>query len=151
MEANRRSRKTGKKSSGKFAEMLKYFAPYWILTFILALILIIFVAIIYIITPLTQSALPWISRTIFIIAELAVAYIAGKVTKTSPIATGMMYGLGLSVILLFIGIITGSLGLFSLEFLLILFTGILLGMFGSMVGKNHKPVPRRRNINFRNK
>ncbi|MBQ7953468.1 MAG: TIGR04086 family membrane protein, partial [Clostridia bacterium] len=121
----------------------------WILTFIIALILIIFVAIIYIITPLTQGALPAISRIIFIGAELLVAYIAGKVTKTSPIITGMLYGLGFSVILLFIGVITGSLGLFTLEFLLILFTGILLGMLGSYVGKTYKPARKRRNVNFR--
>ena len=151
METARRSRKREKTKSGKFTEMLKYFAPYWILTFIIALILIVLVAIIYIITPLTQGALPAISRTIFIAAELLVAYIAGKVTKTSPIVTGLLYGLGLSVILLFIGVITGSLGLFTLEFLLILFTGVLLGMLGSFVGKNYKPAAKRRNINFRRK
>lgn len=148
METARRSRRKAKKKSGKFTELLKYFAPYWILTFILALILIVLVAIIYIITPLTQGALPAISRTIFIIAELFVAYIAGKVTKGSPIVTGLIYGLGLSVILLFIGVITGSLGLFTLEFLLILFTGILLGMLGSYAGKNYKPAGRR-NIRFK--
>ena len=150
MDAPRR-RRPAKKQSGKFVQEIKYFAPYWILTFIIALVLIVLVAIIYIITPLTQGALPAISRTIFIIAELIVAYIAGKVTKTSPVVTGLKYGLGFSVILLFIGIITGRLGIFSLEFLLILFTGVLLGMLGSIVGKNYKPAQKRRNINFRRK
>ncbi|MBR2973212.1 MAG: TIGR04086 family membrane protein [Clostridia bacterium] len=149
MEAPRR-RRPAKKSSGWFANEIKYFAPYWILTFIIALLLIILVALLYIITPLTQTALPGISRTIFIIAELITAYIAGKVTKTSPIVTGLKYGLGLSVILLFIGLISGRVGIFTLEFLLVLFTGILLGMLGSFVGKNYKPA-KRRNLNFRNK
>ena len=148
MDAPRRKRTV--KKSGKFVQELKYFAPYWILTFIMALLMIVLVAIIYIITPLTQGALPGISRTIFIIAELIAAYVAGKVTKASPIITGLKYGLGFSVILLLIGLISGRVGIFSLEFLLILFTGILLGMLGSFVGKNHKPA-KRRNLNFRNK
>ena len=149
MDAPRR-RRPAKKRSSWLANEVKYFAPYWILTFIIALLLIVLVAIVYIITPLTQGALPGISRTIFIIAELLTAYIAGKVTKTSPMVTGFKYGLGLSVILLFIGLIAGRIGIFTLEFLLVLFTGILLGMLGSFVGKNYKP-SKKGNLRFRNK
>ncbi len=151
METYRRSKSTRRKQPSIGSGTIKYFTPYWILTFIIALILIMFVAIIYIITPMTQNALPAISRTIFIIAELLVAYIAGKVTKSSPILTGALYGFGLAVILLFLGLITGSLGLFTVEFLLILFTGVLVGMLGSFVGKNYTFGKKRKTISFINK
>lgn len=113
-----------------------YFVPYWIAAIAVVLILFMLAALVYIITPMTQNALPVISRVIVIAVEVAVAFFVGRQTSAPGLASGFIFGLGLTLIALIVGIFSGALRIFSLELILILFTGVLLGIFGAVAGKN---------------
>lgn len=126
-------------SAEKIKGMLLFFLPYWVLSFIIIFLLFAVVALIFMVTPLSQSTFPFISRFVFIAVELAVAYLMGRFCKMPALVSGSLYGTGLSVIMLFTGLITKSLGLFTLKFLFMLITGILIGVFGAIAGYNSKP------------
>lgn len=123
----------------KVKELVKFFLPYWILSFIMVFIVFALVAVIFLITPLSQSTFPFISSFVFIAVELFVSYLLGKFCKMPAIVSGSLYGAGMAIIMLFIGLITASISLFSLKFLFMLITGVLVGIFGSIVGLNSKP------------
>ena len=131
-----------KEVNGKMAkvkELLGFFAPYWILSFIMVFIAFALVAIVFLITPLSQSTFPFISSFVFIAVELLVSYLLGKYCKMPAILLGGLYGAGMAVIMLFVGLVTASISLFSLKFLFMLITGILVGAFGAIAGFNAKP------------
>ena len=118
---------------------LLYFLPYWIVSFIAIFILFMLFALIYMITPMTQEALPVISRIIVILVELAMAFLVGRQSSAPGIVSGFIYGLGLTLVILIIGMISGALRIFSLELILMLITGVFLGMFGGIAGMNSAP------------
>lgn len=128
---------TGKLEKAK--RLVKFFLPYWILSFIMVFIAFALVAAIFLITPLSQSTFPFISSFVFISVELAVSYLLGKFCKMPAIVSGSLYGAGMAIIMLFIGLITASINLFSLKFLFMLITGVLVGAFGAVAGLNLKP------------
>ncbi len=118
---------------------LIYFLPYWIVSFILVFVLFMFSALVYMLTPLSQGALPVISRVIITAVELLIAFCVGKQSKTPGIISGAIYGIGFTLVFLLIGIFSGALKIFSLELILMLITGIFLGMLGGMVGMKNTP------------
>lgn len=126
---------TGKKIKG----LLAFFAPYWILSFIMIFIIFAFVALIFLITPLSQSTFPFISCFVFAAVEIAVSYFMGRFCSMPAIYSGAVFGAGLAIIMLIVGLVTGSLSLFSLKFLFLLITGIMIGIFGAIAGFNSKP------------
>ncbi|MBR5587110.1 MAG: hypothetical protein IKW02_04015 [Clostridia bacterium] len=93
----------------------------------------------FIITPLSQATFPFISCFVFAGIELAVAYLLGRFCRMPAIFSGSIYGAGLALIMLIIGLLTASLSLFSLKFLFLLITGTMLGVFGTIAGYNSKP------------
>ncbi len=123
---------------------IMYFLPYWILSLIGVFILFMIAAFIYMITPMTQNALPAISRVIVIAVELAVAFFVGRQTSEPGIVSGFIYGLGLTLFILIVGMLTGALKIFSLELIMMLLTGVFIGMFGGIAGKNSAPKKYRR-------
>ena len=125
----------GKKAKG----LALFFLPYWLISFIMIFVIFAVVAVIFLITPLSQSTFPFISCFVFIVVELAVSYLMGKFCSMPAIYSGALYGLGLSIIMLIVGLMTRSLGLFSLKFLFLLITGVLVGAFGAIAGYNSKP------------
>ena len=131
-----------KEVAGKLGEakkLVKFFLPYWVLSFIMVFIAFALVAVVFLITPLSQSTFPFISSFVFIAVELAVSYLLGKFCKMPAILSGSLYGAGMAIIMLFIGLITSSISLFSLKFLFMLITGVLVGAFGAIAGLNFKP------------
>lgn len=116
-----------------------FFAPYWILSFIMIFIIFAFVALIFLITPLSQSTFPFISCFVFAAVELAVSYFMGRFCSMPAIYSGGIFGAGLAIIMLIVGLVTGSLSIFSLKFLFLLITGIMIGIFGAIAGFNSKP------------
>ncbi len=118
---------------------LLYFLPYWIVSFIAMFILFMFFAVIYMLTPMTQNALPVISRIIVIAIELIIAFFVGRQSSAPGIVSGFIYGLGLTLVILIIGMCSGVLKIFSLELILMLITGVFLGMFGGIAGMNCAP------------
>lgn len=125
----------GKKAKG----LALFFLPYWLISFIMIFVIFAVVAVIFLITPLSQSTFPFISCFVFIAVELAVSYLMGKFCSMPAIYSGALYGAGLSIIMLIVGLLTRSLGLFSLKFLFLLITGVLVGAFGAIAGYNSKP------------
>ena len=123
----------------KAKKLLKFFLPYWLVSFILIFLIFALVAVIFLITPLSQSTFPFISCLTFIAVEIAVSYLMGKFCSMPAIYSGALYGAGLSIIMLIVGHLTGSLSLFSLKFLFLLITGVMVGIFGAIAGFNSKP------------
>ncbi len=123
----------------KVKKMFFFFLPYWILSFLAVLLIFSLVAVIFLITPLSQSTFTFISCLTFIAAEFAVAYFLGKTCKMPAVVSGSLYGGGLSLIMLVLGLCTGSISLFSLKFLLMFITGVLIGAFASIAGFNSRP------------
>lgn len=113
--------------------------PYWILSLICAFGLFFIAAVVYMFTPLPQTALPAVSRTAVIIAEIAVAFMAGKISRQPGIITGLLFGLGFSLIFMLVGLFTGSISIISIEFWLMLITGVLVGIFGGIIGNSMAP------------
>lgn len=116
-----------------------FFLPYWILSFLAIFLIFAVVAVIFIVTPLSQATFPFISCFVFAAIELAVAYLLGRFCKMPAVLSGGLYGAGLALIMLIIGLLTASLSLFSLKFLFLLITGTMLGIFGTIAGYNSKP------------
>ena len=132
----------GKEKSGtgeKIKGLALFFLPYWLISFILVFLMFAVVAVIFLITPLSQSTFPFISCFVFVAVELAVAYLMGRFCSMPAILSGGIFGAGLSVIMLIVGLLTKSLGIFSLKFLFMLITGIMIGIFGAIAGYNSKP------------
>ena len=123
----------------KAKKLLKFFLPYWLVSFILIFLIFALVAVVFLITPLSQSTFPFISCFTFIAVEIAISYLMGKFCSMPAIYSGALYGAGLSIIMLIVGLLTGSLSLFSLKFLFLLITGVLVGIFGAIAGFNLKP------------
>ncbi|MBR6523585.1 MAG: hypothetical protein IKT39_03125 [Clostridia bacterium] len=119
--------------------LLAFFVPYWILSFIMIFIIFAFVALIFLITPLSQSTFPFISCFVFVAVEIAVSYFMGRFCSMPAIYSGAIFGAGLAIIMLVVGLVTASLSLFSLKFLFMLITGIMIGIFGAIAGYNAKP------------
>lgn len=134
----RRGREKSAKGE-KAKKLLKFFLPYWLVSFILIFLIFALVAVIFLITPLSQSTFPFISCFTFIAVEIAVSYLMGKFCSMPAIYSGALYGAGLSIIMLIVGLLTGSLSLFSLKFLFLLITGVMVGIFGAIAGFNLKP------------
>lgn len=126
----------------KVKKTISFFLPYWILSFIIIFLVFAVVAVIFMITPLSQSTFPFISSFVFIAVELAVSYLLGRFCKIPAVISGSIYGGGLAVIMLLVGLLTGSIGLFSLKFLFLLITGVMMGIFGAIAGLNFKPKKR---------
>ena len=131
------------KEKGSIGKMIGqtalFFLPYWILSFIIIFLIFAVVAVVFMITPLSQGTFPFISCFVFAAVELAVAYLLGRFCKMPAVLSGVIYGGGLALIMLIIGLLTKSLSLFSLKFLFMLITGIMLGIFGTIAGYNSKP------------
>ena len=123
----------------KIKKLLLFFLPYWLISFILIFLIFALVAVIFLITPLSQSTFPFISGFVFIAVELSISYLMGKFCSMPAIYSGTLYGTGISVIMLIVGLLTKSLPLFSLKFLFLLITGVMLGIFGAIAGFNSKP------------
>ena len=126
-------------AAGKIKKLLQFFLPYWLISFILIFLIFAVVAVIFLITPLSQSTFPFISCFVFVAVEISVAYLMGRFCSLPAVLSGIIYGAGLSIIMLIIGLLTGSLGVFSLKFLFLLITGIMVGIFGAIAGYNSKP------------
>ena len=118
---------------------LLFFIPYWLISIAAVLALFMLAAVVYMLTPLPQSVLPVVSRILVVAAELALAFVAGRVAQQPGLLTGLIFGLGFTVIFLLIGLLTASISVFSLEFLFLLFTGVLLGACGGIIGKGAAP------------
>ncbi len=131
------------KEKGEIGEKIKgivlFFLPYWLISFILIFLIFSVVAVVFLITPLSQSTFPFISCFVFVAVELSIAYLMGRFCSMPAIFSGALYGAGLSIIMLIVGLLTGSLGLFSLKFLFMLITGVMVGIFGAIAGFNSKP------------
>ena len=141
-------RKEAKKYSNLDKNALMFFVPYWIIAFILTLFVFVILGLLYIFTPLPNSALPAITRIAVLATEFLMAYLTGKFSRFPAIIAGAIFGIGYTVILLFIGICTLSISLFSLKFLLMLFTGILFGALGGIFGGSAAQKRRRRRRRF---
>lgn len=137
-------RKEAKKYSNLDKNAMMFFVPYWIIAFILTLFVFVILGLLYIFTPLSNSALPAIVRIAVLATEFFMAYLTGKFSRFPAVIAGAFFGLGYTVILLFLGICTLSISLFSLKFLLMLFTGILFGALGGIFGGSAAQKRRRR-------
>ncbi|MFA7636269.1 MAG: hypothetical protein WCX81_00745 [Monoglobales bacterium] len=126
-------------AGNKIKSVIAYFVPYWVLSFILIFLIFAVVALIFLITPLSQSTFPFVSCFVFVAVEISIAYLLGKFCPMIPLLSGGVYGGGLSLIMLIIGLLSRSVGLFSLKFLFMLITGIMVGIFGTIAGYNSKP------------
>lgn len=123
----------------KIKGLVLFFLPYWLISFILIFLIFSVVAVIFLITPLSQSTFPFISGFVFVAVELSVSYLMGRFCSMPAIYSGTLYGAGLSIIMLVVGLLTKSLSLFSLKFLFLLITGIMVGIFGAIAGFNFRP------------
>ncbi len=137
-------RKDAKRYSNLDKNAMLFFVPYWIIAFVLTLFVFVILALLYIFTPLPNIALPAISRIAVLATEFFMAYLVGKFSRFPSIVAGGLFGTGYTVIILFIGLCTLSVSLFSLKFLLMLFTGILFGMLGGVFGGSIAQKRRRR-------
>lgn len=137
-------RKDAKRYSNLDKNAMMFFVPYWIIAAILTLFVFIILALLYIFTPMPNSALPAVSRIAILATEFFMAYLTGKYSRFPAIVAGGLFGTGYTVLLLFIGICTLSVSLFALKFLLMLFTGILFGMLGGAFGGSAAQKKRRR-------
>ena len=123
----------------KAKKLLLFFLPYWLISFILIFLIFALVAVIFLITPLSQSTFPFISGFAFVAVELAVSYLMGRFCSMPAIYSGALYGAGISILMLIVGLLTASLPLFSLKFLFLLITGVMVGIFGAIAGFNSRP------------
>ena len=127
---------TREKEKGNISKLIGqtvlFFLPYWLLSFLIIFIIFAVVAVVFIITPLSQATFPFISCFCFAVVELAVSYLLGRFCKMPAVLSGIIYGAGLALIMLIIGLVTASLSLFSLKFLFLLITGSLIGIFGTI-------------------
>lgn len=137
-------RRTGKrkKQINLDAGLMRFFLPYWIMAAIVLLIFYFLTALIYMITPVSASALPFLSRTITVLVLTVFSAMVGHETREG-IVTGGFFALVLTLFLLVVGMFFRAISLFSLLFLVLLVTGVLFGCIGGIIGCGKKKRRRR--------
>lgn len=137
-------RRTGKrkKQINLDAGMMRFFLPYWITAAIALFILYFFTALIYMLTPVSASALPFLSRTVSVLVLMVFSAMAGHETREG-IVTGGFFALVFTLFILVLGMLFRAINLFSLLFLVLLVTGVLFGCIGGIIGSGRKKRRRR--------
>lgn len=143
MDTYRRSGKRKKQISLDMGVM-QFFLPYLIASGIVLLVLYFVTALVYMFTSIPAGALPAISRIETAAVLMFFAAAVGHEAREG-IAHGGFFGLVFTGVLLFFGMIMRGISLFSLLFLILLVTGVLLGALGGIIGsEKHKRARRRR-------